>query len=242
MSTKNYSVRISDESLNNEVAAYAKQHGIPASTAIVRLLMEGMRARAGKPITRFAVVDPEAPKHYSLALGELRNVGQALQQNLTALRLPRPMLPEDQVAWTAAYQASAEASGRVQTAIERLKHTGRLEFLLVDVPPDILQVCYQNALDKRLPVPFAIYAALLGKTSVLPPMEQTAKGKATAAPVTSPLGTDKVFLNHSVNTAASAAKGTQTASMPATNPAPSPRAPIKTEPALRPDTPSPISN
>lgn len=60
MNSKTYSVRISEESVNEAIAAYAAKHGIPLSTAVARMLAEGLKSLSGKPVNTFAVIDPQA--------------------------------------------------------------------------------------------------------------------------------------------------------------------------------------
>jgi hypothetical protein len=166
MNSKTYSVRVSDDLLNEEIAAYAATHGVAESTAFVRLCIEGRNARTGKPITRFAVSDPQAEKHYNLALGQLRELSRTLRRCITALRVPRPLTVEEQVVWAAEKKQAADAFAAVHTAINALKHAGRLEVLLHGVKSANLESLYRQGIDKGIRSLVVVFGALLGKPLV----------------------------------------------------------------------------
>ena len=141
MSTKNYSVRISAPAVNADVERYAAEAGIPESTAIGRLLAEGLAAREGKPINRFAALDPAANAHYSAALGELRALADSLRVCKKALGKPRPLRGDGQAEWDRMQRLAAANLELVPHKIEQLKKAGRLELLLNDVnPQDLVKI------------------------------------------------------------------------------------------------------
>ena len=177
MASKTYSIRLSDESLQTEISAYAAARGISESTAIGRLLLEGKKAREGKPILRFAQLDPGATTYFSVALNALRELAGVLRQCRAALARPRPVAAEDQAEWEVNKKAAADAFSLVSVKIAQLKKAGHLEFLLNDVNLKHVEVWYNHGIKNRHVVLVAVMGALLGRDTVMPPVPQVDQPK-----------------------------------------------------------------
>jgi hypothetical protein len=162
--TKNYSVRISAPAVNADVEHYAAAHGIPESTAIGRLLAEGLAAKEGKPITRFAALDPAADPHYSAALGELRALTDSLRACKKALGKPRPLRGDRQAEWDQMQRLTVANLELVPQKIEQLKKAGHLELLLNNVDPKELRSLQRQGREKGIKSLYVVMTALLGES------------------------------------------------------------------------------
>lgn len=181
MATKNYCVRLNDEALINEVSAYAETHGVPESVALARLLAEGRNARLGKPIVRFAALDPHASVQYSLALGELRDLHRVLKHCVAALKLPRPLVEKERATWEAEKKQATDAFAAVKPKIDALSRAGHLELLLNDYSVKDLEKHYKTCCEQRISSLVVILGTLLGKPATLPKLPEAPKPAATPA-------------------------------------------------------------
>jgi hypothetical protein len=171
MSSKTYCIRTSNEAVIDAVAAFAKQHGIAESTAIGRMLAEGIAIAAGKPIVRFAVLDPNANENYSLALGQLRELSRVLKRTVAVLARPQPMDAAENKARIADQKVAREALAEVLPAVHRLKKAGKMEFMLLDMTPAMAEASYDHAVKNKRPMMSMIFGALVGKPGLQSIME-----------------------------------------------------------------------
>jgi len=186
MATKTYCLRTSNEVVIAAIAAYAKKHGIAESTAIGRMLAEGIIAIEGKSITRFAALDPNAVEIYSLALGEVRELSRILKLCDRALQRPRPLNPEDHRQWDADKKASRTAFIEVHNKMRRLKLAGKMEFMLHDISLPDVEGYYREAMQNKDAKRSAIFGSLIGKPAWQPPAPN---GALPIPPVPAPAAT-----------------------------------------------------
>jgi hypothetical protein len=162
--TKNYSVRLSDPAVNAAVEHHAATQGIPESTAIGRMLAEGLAAKEGKPIERFAALDPAAASYYSTALGELRALTDSLRGCKKALSRPRPLRGDGQQEWDRMQRLVAANLELVPQKIEQLKKAGHLELLLNNVDPKEMRNLQRQGREKGIKSLYVLMTALLGES------------------------------------------------------------------------------
>ncbi len=161
-----YSCRVADERLNAAVAEYSTQHQIGPGTALARLALEGLHAKEGRTINRFAVLDPKALELYQLTLGELKQTAHVLNKCRAALKRSRPLTDEDRIEWERDKLTAQKAFDHVQSTIEKLGKFGHLEVLLWQNIKPIEQV-YDWAMKNNQGIS-RFLAALLGKPAAKP--------------------------------------------------------------------------
>ncbi len=166
MASPTYSARVADERLNAAIDAYANEHQIGHGAALVRLALEGLQAKEGKPINRFAAMDPKALELYQLTLGELKQTAHTLNKCRSALKRARPLTDEDRLEWERDKLTATSAFENVQTAIKKLGVSGHLEALLWQDRKPVEQV-YNWAAKNNQPMA-AFLGALLGKPAAKP--------------------------------------------------------------------------
>lgn len=166
MATKTSSCRFSGESLK-KTEKRASDEGIPFSTAVKRYLEDAVSVTEGKPIVRWAVVDPESER-YSLALHEATGISKAISALTVALNRPRPKTPE-QIKEEAEIKSQAKrALAGTDRAIDQLRRSGQL--LLPDVTPDEVKAALKN--HKPGSVEWRLMAAYLGETNAPPEVKR----------------------------------------------------------------------
>ncbi|MFT3829218.1 MAG: hypothetical protein QM691_05860 [Opitutaceae bacterium] len=166
MASPTYSARVADERLNAAIDAYATEHKIGHGAALVRLALEGLQAKEGKPINRFAVMDPKALDLYLLTLGELKQTAHVLNKCRSALKRARPFTEDDRIEWERDKLKATSAFDNVQTTIKKLEKYGHLELLLWLDPKPIEQL--HTWAVKNNHAMAAFLGALLGKPAAKP--------------------------------------------------------------------------
>lgn len=97
---------------------------LTVSAALGLVLEDWVRLKSGaKPAERYAVVDET---RFSLALGAVAQLTRAIRGAQTALRRPRPVLPEDEASWALLIADHAKAVVSIEGHLASLYEAGKI--------------------------------------------------------------------------------------------------------------------